>query len=150
MQDILATCERGDEHNERALRQVEVRNERVERLKPVARIDENLRPRGLFTERAVGLHERFDRTAGRCADADDTVAALMRFVEKLRRLGAHHAELAVQMMVRDLLGLHGAERAESHMERHICKVHALLLELFQKLLRKMKAGCRRSSRAVRS
>ena len=150
MQDVLATCERGDEHNERALRQVEVRNERVERFELIARVDEDLRPRGFFTERAVGFHERFDCPAGCCADADDAVAALMRFVEKLCRLGAHHAELAVHMMVRDLLCLYGAERAESHMERHVGEIHALRLQLLQQLLRKMKAGCRRSSRAVRS
>ena len=54
------------------------------------------------------------------------------------------------MMVCDFLRLHRAERAKPDMKRHIGKVHALCLQLFQKLLREMQPSRRRGGRAVGS
>ena len=44
VQDLFTVCECGDEHDERAFRQVEVCDQAVQRFKTITRINKNLRP----------------------------------------------------------------------------------------------------------
>lgn len=49
---MVVACEGGDEHNQRALRQVEICNQPLHGLKLVAGVDENIRPGGFFPGRS--------------------------------------------------------------------------------------------------
>ena len=70
IQDLFAVCKCGDEHDERAFRQMEVCNERIHSFEFVAGIDENIRPGGGLMEEPVLIRKRFQRPAGCRADAD--------------------------------------------------------------------------------
>ncbi len=54
-------------------------------------------------------------------------------VDEIRRLLRDDTVFAVHLVVGDLLLLHRAEGAKTHMERHIADVHALGLDLLQQL-----------------
>ena len=69
--DMVIARKGGHQHDERALRQMEIGDERVHRTELIAGIDEDIRPGALFRERAVRLGQRFQRPAGCRADADD-------------------------------------------------------------------------------
>ena len=53
VQHMLATRKRGHQHDQSALRQMEIGDQAVHGLEGVARIDENVRPSGLGLESAV-------------------------------------------------------------------------------------------------
>ena len=74
VQDLFPAGERGDQHDERTLRQVEIRDERIHGLESVAGIDENIRPGGGLMEEPVLIRKRFQRPAGCRANADDPAA----------------------------------------------------------------------------
>ena len=142
VQDLFTVCECGDEHDERAFRQVEVCDERIHGLEFVAGIDENIRPCGGFMEIPVFVSQRFQRPAGSCADADDPPACAFGFVDDIRGFPGDHAEFGVHMMLRDIRSLDGTERAEADVQRDIRFLNALVGELVQQLLRKVQTGCR--------
>ena len=68
-------------------------------------------------------------------------------VDEVRRLLWDHAVFAVHLVVGDLVLLHGAEGAKTHMERHIADVHALGLDFLQQLRREVQSrrGGRRAA-----
>ena len=148
MQHVFASGKGGDQHNQRALGQMEICDQRVHRLEAVAGIDEDIRPAGALGEAAVLGCKGFDRAAGGGSDADDPSALPPGAVEQIGGLLREHAELRMHLMVRDLLGLDRAEGAEADVEGHPGQIHALVPELLQELRRKVQTGGRRGGGAV--
>ena len=93
VEDMLPSGQRRDEHDERALREVKIRDECIQAFELITGVDENIRPAGLCAQRPVGLGKALDRAAGRCADADDAAAARLRLVDDARRFLRNDAKL---------------------------------------------------------
>ena len=116
VQHMLAPSKRGYQHDEGALRKMEICDQAVHGLEGVTRIDENIRPSGLGLEGAVVVYQGFQGAAGGRAYADDAPAVSLRFVQHVRGFGAHHAQLRVHMMLSHFLRLYRAEGAEPYVQ----------------------------------
>ena len=140
------------EHDQRGLRQMEVRDQSIHKLEGIARINEDLRPAALLPEdpssALVYLRRRLDRPAGSRPDTDHSVPVLMRPVDHIRSLLRDHIEFRVHVMMLDVVHLDRPEGAEAHMKGHMGDINTFLLNLFKKLLRKMKPRRRRSRRSL--
>ena len=99
IQDLFAVCKCGDEHDERAFRQMEVCNERIHSFEFVAGIDENICPCRGFMEIAVFIGQRFKRPAGCRTDTDDPSARPLCFVDDIRSFLGDHAEFGVHVVL---------------------------------------------------
>ena len=130
---MLAARERRDQHDERGLRQVEIRHECIHHLEAVARVDVDARPACGRLHVSVLLRPALERAARRCTDADHASAARLRLVDKRRRLRRDNAVFAVHIVLLDVVLLDRTERTEADMQRHIADVHALGLDLLQQL-----------------
>ena len=86
VQDMLAPGQSRDKHNQRALRQVEIGDKRVDALEAVAGIDENAGPAGRGLQRPVLGCEALERAAGGRADRNDAAAAAFGFIDRVRGL----------------------------------------------------------------
>ena len=148
MQYVLAARERRDQHDERGLRQVEIRHECIHHLEAVARVDVDARPACGRLHVSVLLRPALERAARRCTDADHASAARLRLVDKRRRLRRDNAVFAVHIVLLDVVLLDRTERTEADMQRHIADVHALCLNFFQQLRREVQARRRRGGAAV--
>ena len=131
---MLSSGEGGDQHHQSAFRQVEIGDEGIHSLELVARVDEDIRPAGLGFEGAVVIYQGFQRPAGGGAHADNAASAGLGLIENAGGLLIHHAQLAVHVVLQHLLGLHGAEGAQAHMEGDEGGLHALGADLLQQLL----------------
>ena len=148
MQYVLAARERRDQHDERGLRQVEIRDKRIHHLEAVAGIDVDIRPARARLHVPILLCPALKRAAGGGADADHTPAIFPCLVDERRRLRRDDAVFAVHTMLLDVVFLDGTERAEADMQRHIADVHTLLLNLFQQLRREVQSRRRRGRAAL--
>ena len=145
---MLPPGQRRNKHDQRGLRQVEVGDERVRYLEAIARIDENIRPPGAGRHGAVLRRMGFQRAAAGGANADHTPAVFPCLVDELRRLLRYHAVFAVHGVVGDLLLLHRAEGAQTHMKCNVPNLYTHCLHSLQQLRREMQPRRGRCRRAV--
>ena len=148
MQRVLAAHQRGDEHQQRALGQVEIGDQRVHRLDRNPGRDEDLRKAAARMDDTILRRHGLQRPHAGGAHADHAAAACTGGVDPLRLLGRDLVILAVHVMVGDVLLLDGAERAQAHMQQHRHDLHALGAHALQQLGRKVQAGRRRGGAAV--
>ena len=85
-QYMLLPRQCGHKHDKRRFRQMEIRDQRIQDLKPVSRIDKDLRPSAARLQPSIFICRGLHRTAARRPHADHTVPALFRAVDLLRRL----------------------------------------------------------------
>ena len=138
-EDVLAAGEGRNQHDESALRQVEIRHQGVHAFESVTRVDEDVGPAGLGVHGAVLVGKALHSAAGGGADADNAAAGLLRLGDYPRRLLRHDAELGVHLVLLDVLGLDRAEGAEADVQRDEALAHALFGYLRQQLLGKMQS-----------
>ena len=134
---MLTPRERAHQHDERRLRQVEIRDKRIHHLEAVARIDVNIRPAAGRGHGTVLPRPALDGAAGGRADADHTPAVCLRAVDQIRRLLRNGAVFAVHIVLLDLVLLDRSERAEPDVQRHIADADALGSDPLQKLRREV-------------
>ena len=139
---MLPSGQRRDEHDERALREVKIRDECIQAFELITGVDENIRPAGLCAQCSVGLGKALDRAAGSRTDADDAAAARLRLVDDTRRFLRNDAKLRVHRMIFDLILLDRTERAKTDVQRDIAEPYAHVRDLLQELLRKVQTGRR--------
>ena len=147
-QRVFAAHQRGDEHEQRALRQVEVGDERVHSLDLHAGGDENLGEAAAGVHDAVLRRDGFQRAHARCADADDAAAARAGGVNRVRLFRRDFVIFAVHMVVGHVFLFDGSECAQTDVQQHGHDVDALPLDFFEQFRRKVQAGRRRGSAAV--
>ena len=119
---------------------MEIGNQGIHGLEPIARIDEDIRPSGLGCKGSVLIDKGFQRPAGGGSHADNPSPGCSGFVEDGSCLVIHHAQLAVHMVFQNLLRLHRAEGAKPNMEGDKGRIHALCPDGIQQLLRKVQTG----------
>ena len=111
-QRFLPSHQRADEHEQSALGQVEIGDERVNGLDPDARIDEDRGVPGAGMYDAVLRCHGFERPDGSGADADNPAAGRTDAVQGFGGLLRDLAELAVHDVLFGVLLLDGAKGAE--------------------------------------
>ena len=136
-EDVLPPGKGGHQHNEGALRQVEVGHQAVHHLEFVAGVDIDVRPAGPGLHMAVVRGPGLQCPAGGGAHADAPAPTGPGLVDEVRRLLWDGAVLAVHGVVLDGVLLHRAEGAEAHMEGHIADPHAFSLDDVQQLRREV-------------
>ena len=142
-QNVIFPGERGDQHDQRGLRQMKIRQESVHHLKPVAGIDENIRPAALRPDAAVLRGSRFKGSAARRPDADHPASVRPGPVDDVGRFLFDPVILRMHMVFGDFFDLDRPKCAESHMQRHMGDFHPHVLHLIEHLRRKMQSGRRR-------
>ena len=150
MQNVFAPRQCGNQHDECALRQVEIRHERVDAAELIAGVNKNIRPAGSGAHGAVRLRKALQRPARSGADRDDAAANGLRFVDDLRRLLRHHAKFRVHGVILNVFLLDRAEGPQTNMQRHVANAHAFGGNSLQQLLRKMQPRRRRGRTSKRS
>ena len=80
MKNLLPASQGGDEHNQRAFREMEVGNQRVNAAEAIAGINENVCPARSGTKRPVLIGEAFQCTAGGGTYCNDPPAISMAAV----------------------------------------------------------------------
>ncbi len=108
----------GDEHEQRALGQMEVGDQGVHGFEAVAGVDEDPRVTAQGRDVSVLVGHALDRAAGGRAHADDPSAGDFTFVDDARALGGNREKLGVHDVVGDLFLLDGTEGSKPHMEHH--------------------------------
>lgn len=147
-QRVFAAHQGRDEHQQRALRQVEVGDQRIHRLDGHAGGDEDLRKAAARVHDAVLCGHGFQRAHARGAHAHDPAPAGARGVDRLRLLGRHLIVLAVHVVVGDIFLLDRAECAQPHVQQHGHDVDALGADALQQLGGEVQPGRRRGGAAV--
>ena len=141
-QGLLPARQGAYQHDERRLRQVEIRDQAVQDLEPVPRIDKDTGPVALRVDDALVIRRGLDGPAAGGADADDPAARSLHRVDPIRRVLGDDIELRVHVVLQDVLLLHRAESSETHVERDMNDVNAHFFDLLQEFLREMQARCR--------
>ena len=111
VQDLFPSRQRGNEHDQRALRQMKIRHERVDAFEAIVGIDKDVRPARRRLQRAVFEGEAFERAAGGRSDGYDASAVFLRFRNDTGGLLRDDAELGVNFMILDLILFDRPERA---------------------------------------
>ena len=119
---------------------MEVGDQPVQHLEPVAGIDENVRPTGGGGHGAVLGGPAFDGAAGGGADADDPSAAALGLIDEICRLLWDDAVFAVHLVALNGVFLHGSEGAKPHMECYVSNLYTHCLHTLQKLRSEVKSG----------
>ncbi len=114
---MLPSGQRRDKHDERALREMEVRDQGVDAAEAVSRIDEDIRPAGGGMKQPVLVRKALQRAAGGGAHGDDPAAVLPAAVHDRGGFLRDDAELRVHLVILDLVLLDGAEGAEPDVQR---------------------------------
>ena len=118
-EDVFAVVERGDQHQERRFRQVEVRDERFDDLELVAWVDEDA------CGAVACLHEVFAAllievrcalycSGGSRSDGNDSAARFDGLVYRVCCFLIHEIFLEVHVMLFDILNLDRSERSNSY------------------------------------
>ena len=102
---------------------MEVGDQPVQHLEPVAGIDENVRPTGGGGHGAILGGPTFDGAAGGGADADDPSAAALGLIDETCRLLWDDAVFTVHLVALNGILLHGPEGAEPYMECHVSNLY---------------------------
>ena len=101
---------------------MEIRDQAVNHLEFVSRIDKNIRPVIVLANFAAFLCDRFNRAAARSADSDHASAVFLRLVDGIGSLFRHVIMLAMHFVVENVIHAHRAERAKADMQ---CDEHDL-------------------------
>ena len=128
------------QHDQRALRQVKVGDQRIHTLEGIAGVDKDVGPAGSSGQTAVLPGKALQRAAGGGAHGDDPAALFLGLADDAGGLLRDDAKLRMHLMVLDLLRLHRAEGAQAHMQRHVAQLHALGGDLLHQFLGKMQPG----------
>lgn len=145
---MVLAGERGHQHQQRGFRKMEIRDQGVHGLEAVSRIDEDVRPAAALPEHAVIIGGRLQRTAARCAYADDPPALFPDGIDRFCSLRIDHIEFAVHMMLCHVIDLDRPEGPEPYVQCDLGDLHAHIPDLIKKFRCKVKAGGRGGGRAV--
>src|SRR5690606_10521986 len=115
--DALEAGERRHEHEERRARQVEVREEKVDRLEPVARRDEEPRLAGERANPAALVGRALEEAERGGAYRDDAAPGRARGAEPLSRRFVEKSGLGVHDVLLGVLDLDREESAGADMKR---------------------------------
>lgn len=127
----------GDQHDEGGFGQVEVGDEGVQALEPVAGVDEDIGPPGLHRQRPILVGEGLNGAARGGAHADNPSPIGFGLVHQIRRLLGDGAELRVHIVGFHVVHLHRPEGAQPHVEGHVGQLDPHGLHLFQQLRREV-------------
>ena len=126
---------------------MEIRDERIHDLEFVPRIDKD---RGIVAARvnnAVIGGSTLDGAAAGRADADDSFAVPVCFIDEVGRLRRDLIPLCVHVMLAHIIDLDRTESPEADMQCHIGKIYALRADFVEQFLCEMKS-CRRCRRGA--
>ena len=126
MQNFLSPGERTDQHDQCGLGEMEVGNQAVQNAEAITGVDEDFGVAALRAQCSVLIRRGFEGAAARRADTYNATARRLCAVHSLCGFLAHHIELLVHMVLQNVLLLHRAEGAESHVEGHTHNDNALL------------------------
>ena len=126
---MLLTRKRGNKHQKGGFRQMKICDQRVNRLKPVAGINEDIRPSAACFYPSVLRRCRLQRTAAGGSDTDDSSSLLLCLIDQLCLILLDKKEFRVHVMLCHILHLNGSEGSQSHMQRHMRNIHAFFLNL---------------------
>ena len=121
---------------------MEVCDECIHTLELVAGIDEDIGPSGSCGHGSVRKCRRLNGSAGGGSRADDSVSLGVGLVYLIRLGLLHNIELAVHMVLLDLLSLDRSEGSEPDMQSNVGDLHTLRLHCLQKLFGPMQTCCR--------
>ena len=110
---------------------MEVGNQAIHGPEGVAGVDKDIRPLGTGGKGAVLPRQRFQRSAGGGADADDPSAVLSGLIQNAGGFIVHHAQLRVHMVLQNGIRLHRPEGSKSNMKGDKRGLYALLTDFFQ-------------------
>ncbi len=145
---IIIPCEGTYKHDECALGEMKVRDDRVDAFEFHTRVNEY---RGVPLGRmnySVLVRRALEGANARRADCDNPTASRVRGVDTLRRLGSDADKLGMHGMVRKVVLFYGSEGAESDMEKHSDDIDSLFICPLQQLGCEMQARGRSGGRAV--
>lgn len=112
--ELVHAGQRAHQHQQGALRKMEIRDERIHRFPLVTRSDENGCVAGCGLEPPSGLRDGFQHTSGRCSYSGD----MRRCVEDFRCGVIHRIPFRMHDVVFESVGLDGGEGAESDVQGH--------------------------------
>ena len=136
---MRAAGERGNQHEQRALRQVEVGQQRIDAADAVAGQDEDRGFPGEGLQFAVA-HGRFERAHDGGADGDDAAAARPGLADLFDQRGADVQPLAVHAVFGQFIHPHRLEGAGAHVQRDVAERDALGAQRRQQCFVEMQAG----------
>ena len=136
--------ERRHQHQQRAFRQMEVGEQRVDAADAVTRENEDPgfpRERLQFAFAGVVVaHRAFERTHHRRAHRNHATAALAGAAHLRDQFGAHVQPFAVHAMFAHVVGAHRLERAGADVEGHVPEFDAAVAQRLQQRFVEMQAG----------
>ena len=142
----LVPAERGHQHQERGAWQVKVRDQPVHHLKSVRGPDEQIRHTA-----APHHHPITGRTLERAhhgrAHRPDAPPLAERGVDRSGRVGGNEVPLGVHVVLRRIIGFHGAERAHTHVQGDRHALHPFRVDFGQQLASEVQSGRGRGHRA---
>ena len=145
----LAAGERADEHEQRRLRQVEVRQKSAQDLEVKSRVNEERRlPRVRPHAPAVFLRHRFKRPGRRRADGNDAAALVLRAGDCRCAARGDIEDLRVNRVRLDLVHANRRERAVADVHRDVGPLDAAGGELREQRRREMQPRGRRGDRSA--
>ena len=144
---MLVAGEGADQHNQGALRQMEVGDQSVQYLKLVARIDKDVGVALLLVQRqALFGAQRLEGAAAGGAHRDDPLAVCLSLVDQVRRLLRQIVVLGVHLVLGDLVLLNRTEGAKANVQRHRRDVDPLCADLVQQFVGEVQPRGRCSGR----
>ena len=126
---MLSACQRRHQHNQGRLGQMEVRDQCIDYLELVTRIDEDICPATLLGKGAILCRCRLKCSRRRRSNSDDSVSGRLGRIDHVRRFLRHLVILGMHVMLEDILHLHRTESAKSHMKGHFCDIHSHITNL---------------------
>ena len=131
-----------DEHEQRRFGQMEIGDDVVDDFLPVARRDENVGFAGKRVQDSVIVGGAFQQTQRGCADGDNAVAVLFRFVYYLAGVRGNDAVFGVHLMVFGVFDFDRQESSGADMQGQENLFDAFFIQSLQDARGKMQAGGR--------
>ena len=126
---------------------MEVRDKAIDAVELHARVQKNGGVAAAGADLAVLCGNGFQCTAAGGTHGDHTMPCGFGVADHLSGLFIDAVPFAVHFVIRDLILLHRAEGAQTHMQGHFSNVHALGTDGIHQLRREMQAGRRGCSTA---
>src|SRR5262245_59346138 len=147
--DLLHPCERRDEHEQRRLGEMEVRDEAIDDAKAIARRDEEIGLAAPGGDVAVA-RGRLERSQARGPDRDHARPTLMRALDGGCGRRRELVSLAVHAVVGEALRTHGLKGAGPDVQGEEGELDAAAPERCEQRLVEVQPGGRRGDRTGRA
>ena len=144
---LFVAVQRGHQHDEGTLRQVEVGDEAVNAVELDTRVQEDGGVAAAGFDLAILGGNGFQGAAAGGSNRNDAVPGGLGLPDALGGFLADGVPFAVHLVVRDLIFHHGAECAQTHMEGHFSNADPLGPDGVHQLRSEMQAGCGRCGTA---